>query len=269
MIRIRASNNDVLPRGDVLPTVRAIPPRGLSDVASPAASGFARHHPGQVAHMRGIVAAVIASGGLAVSGCGSGSSAAKPPAPVPTTASAAGTPAAIASAGSTPSASASASESPTAATSAAGSATASGSRCHTSELSATAKSAGAAAGNEGQVIILTNTGSATCTLDGYPGVGLFDSGGESSVTVGRGGGMLAKDPGPTSVSLAAGGTASATLTYTTGESGSGCVPKVISLDVTPPDETAALTAKLPMAIPTACGAHITALISGSNGPQPG
>ncbi len=118
-----------------------------------------------------------------------------------------------------------------------------GGRCHTSQLTVSARGAPGGASHAGIAIVLTNTGSVTCTLYGYPGVGLLTSTKQLSPTVvPRGQSYLFRDPGPHTVTLAPGAAASAGFSFLDGE-GYGptvsCSP-VAYLRITPPDETAAL-----------------------------
>ena len=116
------------------------------------------------------------------------------------------------------------------------------SRCHTSELTASLKQAGAGAGgNNGTVLTLSNKSSRTCTLYGYVGLQLVDANRRFlPTTVQRGQSYFFHDQGPTSISLTPGQSAHAGIAYGNHVEGSEpyakqC-PSATYLEVTPPDE---------------------------------
>jgi hypothetical protein len=106
-----------------------------------------------------------------------------------------------------------------------------GTRCHTSELSASVGRDNPGAGQENFPVVLTNTSSRTCTLYGYPGTAFVDSAGK----------QLGPDPERSSgdlqtVRLAPGRSAWAGLSFASPEvSGAGTATPAALL-VTPPDE---------------------------------
>jgi hypothetical protein len=106
-----------------------------------------------------------------------------------------------------------------------------GTRCHTSELSASVGRNNPGAGQENFPVVLTNESSRTCTLYGYPGTAFVDASGK----------QLGPDPkrssaDPETVRLAPGQSAWAGLSFANPEvSGAGtAIPA--ALVVTPPDE---------------------------------
>ncbi|MEU9170512.1 DUF4232 domain-containing protein [Streptomyces sp. NPDC048420] len=108
---------------------------------------------------------------------------------------------------------------------------ASGTRCHTSELSASVGRNNPGAGQENFPVVLTNRSNRTCTLYGYPGTAFVDASGK----------QLGPDPkrssaDPETVSLAPGRSAWAGLSFANPEvSGAGTATPAALL-VTPPDE---------------------------------
>jgi hypothetical protein len=106
-----------------------------------------------------------------------------------------------------------------------------GTRCHTSELSASVGHNNPGAGQENFPVVLTNTSSRTCTLYGYPGTAFVDASGK----------QLGPDPQRSSgdlqtVRLAPGRSAWAGLSFANPEvSGAGTATPAALL-VTPPDE---------------------------------
>jgi hypothetical protein len=106
-----------------------------------------------------------------------------------------------------------------------------GTRCHTSELSASVGRNNPGAGQENFPVVLTNKSSRTCTLYGYPGTAFVDASGK----------QLGPDPErsstePETVRLAPGQSAWAGLSFANPEvSGAGTATPA-ALVVTPPDE---------------------------------
>ncbi|MEV8547589.1 DUF4232 domain-containing protein [Streptomyces sp. NPDC051572] len=86
-------------------------------------------------------------------------------------------------------------------------------------------------------VVLKNKTSAACTIQGFPGVDLKSSGGSWSLT--RSGAT------PTKVTLAAGGSATFTITYLPWTQGSGTEFRATSVVVTPPNETTSTTLTWP------------------------
>jgi hypothetical protein len=142
--------------------------------------------------------------------------------------------------------------------------------CETSSLSVKLGEAGGAAGSIYQPIVFTNTGSATCTLNGYPGVSFVAPGNGQQV-----GAAASRNPqhAPALVTLAPGASASATLQ--TGETGNydqaTCKPVDVSgLRVYPPGNTAAMYVAFPSK-QQACSAgnvnqlSVEAVVAGATG----
>jgi hypothetical protein len=92
---------------------------------------------------------------------------------------------------------------------------------------------GAAAGSAIDAIGLTNAGSTTCTLDGFPGLALSGAQGQAiPATVGEGpvGGVA----GPTPITLAAGSTASFFVQFSAGTGIPGASCQDATIGITPP-----------------------------------
>ncbi|MDH6622328.1 hypothetical protein M2271_000115 [Streptomyces sp. LBL] len=107
----------------------------------------------------------------------------------------------------------------------------SGSRCHTSELSASVGRNNPGAGQENFPIVLTNRSGRTCTVRGYPGAAFLDASGK----------QLGPDPQrssgpPVTVRLAPGRSAWAGLSFANPEVSGAHAASPASLLVTPPDE---------------------------------
>lgn len=118
-------------------------------------------------------------------------------------------------------------------------------RCHTSDLTAEIQPGGAAAGNIGATLHITDM-SRPCFLFGYPGLQMLDGSGQPMRTrVVRGSSMLHHDPGPSYVTLDNGEVASAGIGYSDvaiqGDPANGQCPGSSSVEVTPPDETTYLS----------------------------
>ncbi len=148
------------------------------------------------------------------------------------------------SAGTSPSAGASTAGAPRAtsttspATNPPGTATSAGpARCATAQLRLGLGAAQGAAGSTYRPMTFVNTGSATCTLDGHPGVSYVA--GDDGHQVGA---AAARTGTPTVVTLAAGATAHATLRVVNDQNydAATCRPTAVTgLRVYPPDQTAA------------------------------
>ncbi|MFJ9561044.1 DUF4232 domain-containing protein [Streptomyces fuscichromogenes] len=113
-----------------------------------------------------------------------------------------------------------------------GTATAAGTRCHTSELTASVGADNPGAGQENFPIVLTNKSGRTCTVRGYPGAAFVDAAGA----------QLGPDPQRESGSTAAtvtlkpGQSAWAGLTFSNPEISGAKTATPTALLVTPPDE---------------------------------
>ncbi|MFJ8021004.1 DUF4232 domain-containing protein [Streptomyces sp. NPDC096311] len=115
------------------------------------------------------------------------------------------------------------------------------SRCHTAGLGFSFGSGdGKVSSSDDQqqlAVVLKNKASATCTIQGFPGVDLKSSGGSWSLT--RSGAT------PKKVTLAAGSSTTFTLTFLPWNQGSGTEFKATSVVVTPPNETTSATLAWP------------------------
>ncbi|MFF4035633.1 DUF4232 domain-containing protein [Streptomyces sviceus] len=106
-----------------------------------------------------------------------------------------------------------------------------GTRCHTSELSASVGRNDPGAGQENFPVVLTNESSRTCTLRGYPGTAFVDASGK----------QLGPDPERSAtdletVKLAPGQSAWAGLSFANPEVSGASTATPAALLVTPPDE---------------------------------
>lgn len=106
--------------------------------------------------------------------------------------------------------------------------------CGPSQLGVAAAASQGAVGHGGQIIVLTNTSSQTCLLNGYPGIGLVSASGQvQSITVPRAkdSGFLFRAVAPSAVTLPKGGQASFWMEWinVTG-------PQDGTLEVTPPND---------------------------------
>ena len=131
------------------------------------------------------------------------------------------------------------------------------SHCASSELRAALGPADA--GQIYQPIIVTNTGTRSCQLRGFPGVSLLDA---SSSQIGQ---PATRDGSEgATITLAPGASASAALHTTNGgQSADPCVGPSASIKVFPPDNTQSLTV---VAAFTACGGFSTStLVAGTAG----
>lgn len=104
-------------------------------------------------------------------------------------------------------------------------------RCHTSELRAAVGRVDPGAGQRNFPIVLTNTSDRTCTLYGYPGAAFVDASGR----------QLGPDPerapsSPRAVTLAAGKSAWAGLSFPSPQISGARTATPAALLVTPPDE---------------------------------
>ncbi|MEU6607698.1 DUF4232 domain-containing protein [Streptomyces shenzhenensis] len=106
-----------------------------------------------------------------------------------------------------------------------------GTRCHTSELSASVGRNNPGAGQENFPVVLTNESARTCTVHGYPGAAFVNASG----------GQLGPDPirssgTPTTVTLKPGRSAWAGLTFSNPEISGARTATPAALLITPPDE---------------------------------
>jgi hypothetical protein len=134
----------------------------------------------------------------------------------------------------------------------------SGSHCSTDQLKASLGETQSGAGQRYTVLILTNTGTKTCELRGFPGVSLLDAAGKQlGEPASREG-----SEGPT-VSIAPGASASTTLHTSAQGLGAACEPTSTQLRVYPPDNTAALN--FPAAYSACGGFRVSTLVAGTSG----
>ncbi|MFJ9714144.1 DUF4232 domain-containing protein [Streptomyces sp. NPDC101234] len=115
------------------------------------------------------------------------------------------------------------------------------SRCHTAGLGISFGSGdGKISSSDDQQqlpVVLKNKTSAACTIQGFPGVDLKSSGGSWSLT--------RNSATPKKITLAAGSSATFTITYLPWTQGSGTEFKATSVVVTPPNETTSTTLAWP------------------------
>lgn len=124
--------------------------------------------------------------------------------------------------------------------------------CGWKHLSTTAYQASGAGGHEAVVVVLTNTGPDTCTIDGYPAAAWFVSAGGNRLP-----GTVVEQAttSPTVVRVAPGAKASTTVWSTSPgvPSPSYCHPTATSgVDVVPPGQTASVFAQISI---TVCGSN--------------
>jgi len=125
-------------------------------------------------------------------------------------------------------------------------------RCTAATLSGRVEPTEAAAGNRGGKLVVTNTGPAPCTLNGYSGFQLLDASGQPVATDLR----RTRDPGPSPVTLAPQSSAAANLHWTVVPTGDEpveqpCRPEAADAAAIPPDETQPLT--VPWGLGPVCG----------------
>lgn len=96
------------------------------------------------------------------------------------------------------------------------------------------------AGHLAAQITFTNTSGHSCTLYGYPGLGLLDGSGHAlAVSTDRGGYLASVDPGPHPLTVPASGTATALMSWS--DVPPSCLTGGTKLQITPPDSTQQLT----------------------------
>ena len=121
--------------------------------------------------------------------------------------------------------------------------TGSASRCPASQLTVTLGATDGTAGSVYQPIVFTNKGSGACTLAGHPGVSFVASGAQVGAAA-----THAAKPTTTTVTLKAGGTASAllrTVDYGVYSPATCAAKTVTGLRVYPPGSTASVVLALP------------------------
>jgi Protein of unknown function (DUF4232) len=140
---------------------------------------------------------------------------------------------------------ASASQGTTAAPARATAATSTAPRCYTQYLATGLHGFQAGLGNRGFILTLTNTGSTSCSLSGYPGLGLQNARHRTlpSQTF-RGSTYFDLDPGRSLIVLSPGETVSADLAYAADGMAADSVTATY-LEVTPPNAHLHLTVRIP------------------------
>lgn len=138
--------------------------------------------------------------------------------------------------------------------------------CAPSQMAASVINQGVAAGSVVEIIGLTNSSPSSCTLYGYPGLQLIGSDGKPlPLTLNR-----VAQPGPTTVTVAPGATASFRFSYSdgTGYNPPSCA-KASRVIVTPPNDYAGVSLD---SQPAPCGpagatpqASVTSVASGDGG----
>lgn len=113
-------------------------------------------------------------------------------------------------------------------------------RCTNAALAASQGVGQAGAGSVSAVFVLTNKGSRTCVLGGYPGMAFIGQGGTVlRSTVKRGGTTLFTNPGPKVITLKKGAAASYSLGFT--EPQSAKCARTTRVRITPPGSTTQLS----------------------------
>jgi hypothetical protein len=118
-------------------------------------------------------------------------------------------------------------------------------RCYTQNLAAGLHGFQAGLGNRGFILTLTNTGSTSCSLSGYPGLGLDNARHKAlpSHTF-RGSTYFDPDPGRSLIVLSPGETVSADVAYAADGMAADSVTASY-LEVTPPNAYLHLTVRIP------------------------
>ncbi|MGH9047961.1 MAG: DUF4232 domain-containing protein, partial [Acidimicrobiales bacterium] len=110
--------------------------------------------------------------------------------------------------------------------------------CQPSDLKIDVSGSGGAAGTIELTFSLVNSGSVSCTMEGYPGMLLLDAkGAPLPTTVVRGGSLSFDDLAVTSVSLAPGESSFFNAGYSD-VSGTGTCSVASQVEITPPNDTA-------------------------------
>jgi hypothetical protein len=140
--------------------------------------------------------------------------------------------------------------------------------CQSTQLSVSPMQGSGAAGTIEMSVVLTNRGSSTCSLFGYPGMQLLDASGANLPTnVIRGGGPLfpvaAANQAPKTVLIAPGASGSFGLSYSDVPVGNetSC-PTSANAEITPPGNTSSVTVALAIA---PCGGgtvHVSPVYAG-------
>jgi hypothetical protein len=187
---------------------------------------------------------VAAAALVAVAGCDSGGGTTVGSA-LPTSASAAaptGGAATTAASSTVPTGSGPTGSSPTGSGPTGGGASPVGTRCHTSQLTASFKPGQPGAGQRYATLQLTNRSQQTCTVFGYGGLQPLDAA-KKQLPI-----TLVRDPGhaPTPVRLAPGASVGRTIHWTVVQSGESSCPTPAYASIIPPDETDPLVVAWPL-----------------------
>ena len=119
-------------------------------------------------------------------------------------------------------------------------------RCYTQNLAAGLHGSQAGLGNRGFILTLTNTGSTSCSLYGYPGLGLQNARHQALPPhTFRGSTYFDPDPGQSLVVLSPGETVSADLAYAAADGLAVHTVTATYLQVTPPNAYLHLTVRIP------------------------
>lgn len=150
-----------------------------------------------------------------------------------------------------------------------GSPTASGGTgtCPAGQLQFSLGRQGGAAGHVVQLMLVRNTGSGNCTLDGYVAVQIIAAGGKRLPTTTTHGApaLIGPAPAPKPVTLAKGAYASFNLGWASVPTGTETCPTGTAIAITPPGTKTAQTVALRT---WACGSRIgvSAIVAGKDGP---
>jgi hypothetical protein len=132
-------------------------------------------------------------------------------------------------------------------------------QCRSATLAISVGESSGAAGHTMVPVVFKNTGSASCTLFGFPGVAALDSAGHQAAQATR-----TSTPSPTRVTLPAGASASALVTATSVPSGTATsCPTWVGLLVTPPNDTQ--SSKLSVQLPGCPGFTVGPVVAGTTG----
>lgn len=201
---------------------------------------------------------------LAVAACGSGgsSSASSPASAAATTTSTSAT--------SSPTTTTTATSTVTSTSTASATAASTPSGCTSAHTAVSLKSMGAATGHAGLLLVFRNSGTAACTLSGYPGVNLATAHGHRQVQVPRTpqgfmGGLSPQAKVDPVAHLAPGQQAAAVLEGNdfNPKTGGAC-PRYTVLLVTPPNQTRSFVFSHPI---TLCAPQIHPVVPGTSGRQ--
>jgi len=119
-------------------------------------------------------------------------------------------------------------------------------RCYTRDLVAGLHGSQIGLGNHGFVLTLTNTGSQSCSLYGYPGLGLENASHKLLTSHAFWGSTyFDRDPGRTLIVLSPGETASADLAFSYGSGLPADSVTATYLEVTPPNAYRHITLRIP------------------------